>query len=96
MKHLEKLPLGILTVYTTKLLILQNWNFPDAIVLVALATLTGLFQLKAKSDEIKELKDILAIHAVDIQKLQKQDEHLQTSVTSMKYAASIKPQVKTF
>jgi hypothetical protein len=96
MKHLEKLPLGLLTLFTAKLMILPNWSFENAIVLVALSGLAALFQLKAKNDEIKELRETLEKHSLDIQKLQKQDEYLQTSVTSMKIAVQTKPQAMKF
>jgi hypothetical protein len=95
-KHLENVPLVLLSLYTVKLLILQNWSFENALVLVALAGLNGVFQVKAKNDEIKELREVLEKHGAELQKLQKQDEHLQTSVTSMKYAQQVKVQAKTF
>lgn len=95
-KHIEFVPLVLLSAFTLKLLIVQNWNFPDAVVLLALAGVASLFQLKAKNDEVKEIRDLLEKHGAELQKLQKQDEYLQTSVTSMKIASQTKTQIPRF
>lgn len=95
-RYIELAPLVLLSLFTTKLLILNTWSFPEAAVLAALSAICCVFQLKAKNDEIKELREVLEKHSTEIQKLQKQDEYLQTSVTSMKIAAQSKPQAMRF
>lgn len=95
-KHLEFLPLVLLSCYTIKLLVVQTWSFENSIVLMALAGLSAVFQLKAKNDEIKEIRNLLENQSKDIESLKKQDEYLKTSVASMKIAAQSKSQVMKF
>lgn len=95
-RYSEYTPLVLLSLYTAKLMVVQTWSFPDAIVLLALSGVTALFQLKAKNDEIKEIQTRLIKQSEEIAKLQKQDEYLQTSVTSMRIATQSKPQAMKF
>lgn len=95
-KYLEYAPIALLSCYTVKLLVLQTWSFENSIVLMALAGLSAVFQLKAKNDDIKEIRQLLENQSKDIDLLKKQDEYLKTSVASMKIAVQTKPQVMKF
>jgi hypothetical protein len=93
---LEKIPLGLLCLFTIKLLILNTWSFESAMVLLALAGLTGLFQFKANYDEYQEIKNILIKQTEYIADLQKQNESIRNSISGMKMAAGVKSQGMKF
>ena len=93
---LEKIPLGLLCLFTIKLLILNTWSFESAMVLLALAGLTGLFQFKANYDQYQEIKNTLIKQTEYIADLQKQNESIRNSISGMKMAAGVKSQGMKF
>ena len=93
-KFNEFAPLVLLCLFTTKLLVLNSWSFESAIVLLALAALSGVFQLKAKNEEIEALKEEILQQKNSILEIQKQTQEVRNAVASVKMSSNIKPAVK--
>lgn len=96
MKHLEYAPVILLSLFTTKLLILNSWSFESAIVLAALAGAAALFHLKSKNDEMEALKEQLQAQAKELEDLKKSDEAIRSSIAGLKLSAGIKPAAMKF
>lgn len=92
MKHLEKLPLGLLTLFTIKLMILNTWSYEAAIVLLGLATVTSVFHYIASNDQLKQINNKLAEHSKQFEDAKKDLENLKTHVSGIKLASQMKPQ----
>lgn len=93
-KHIENVPLALVCLFTTKLLVLNNWSFENAAVLIALTMLSGVFRLKQKSEEFSEVKERLEELQNTISRVKEQNELLKNSVASVKMAANVKTAVK--
>ncbi len=89
---IENIPIGLLCLFTGKLLLLNTWSFENALVLLALAGVTALFQSKAKNEQIKELKEALAVHTKQFEDNKREMEQLRSHVSGLKLASGMKPQ----
>ena len=90
MKHLEKLPLGLLTLFTGKLIILNTWSYQEAIVLLGLATVTSVFHYIASNDQLKVITEQLKEHSQKFEDVKKETENLKTHVSGIKLGAQMK------
>jgi cell division protein FtsB len=89
----QYIPMGLLVLFTGKLMILNTWSFESAIVLVALAAVTAIFHYTAKNEEVKEIKALISTLAKDREDLKKEVADLRTHVSGLKIgqAMAIKP-----
>lgn len=89
-KHFELAPLVLLIAFTTKLMIQNSWSYQEAIVLLGLAAISGLFHLKHKNDEMAALEARLENQARDIEFLKSQNEAVKNTISGMKLASAAK------
>lgn len=89
----QYIPMGLLALFTGKLMILNSWSFESAIVLVALASIAGLFHYKQKNDEVQEMKTLIGTLSKTQEDLKKEIIELRNHVSGLKIgqSMSIKP-----
>lgn len=90
MKHSEKLPLILLTLFTGKLLILQTFSYEQALVLLGLAVVAGLFHYISTADQLKVINDELKSIKTQFEDVKKHQDNLTSSVSSLRLASNIK------
>jgi hypothetical protein len=83
------IPMGMLSVYLIKCLILGS-SAIDAAVIASLAALTGYFQFKTEQKEITEIKTQLSSLKLDIESSKKRDEEIRSHVNSMKLGMNMR------
>ena len=88
----DKVPVGLLCLFTLKLLALNTWSYPEALVLLALVIVSSIFKVKAQNDEISEIKNLIKSQHLEIQELRTQNEAVKSTVTGFKLAQNVKQQ----
>lgn len=83
------IPMGMLTVYLVKCLILGP-NFVDAAILTAFCCLVGYFQYRTEEKEISSMKKQLNEMQTDIDAAKKRGEELSSHVNSMKLGLNMR------
>lgn len=89
-KHLDKLPLVLLCLFTGKLLVVPGFSYPEALVFAALAGISAVFQLKAKNEDVKSINLLLEQQKSEIEDLKKQNDSIKATISGMKMASSVK------
>jgi len=89
-RNIELLPLVLLCLFTGKLLFTTFWSYQEAIVLCALTALAGLFYVKAKNEELQELKTAMGAQTKRLEDTERKMEALSNSVSGIKLANASK------
>lgn len=90
MRHFEKIPLALLSLFTVKLMILNTWGLENALVLLGLATVTSVFHYIASHDQLKIITEKLVEHTKQFEDAKKEQESLKTHVSGLKMASQMK------
>lgn len=96
MKHFDKAPIILLCLFTGKLLILNEWSYSQAIVLLGLVAVSSIFQIKAKNEEVEELKLLIAAQGKEIEDVRKQNEAVKNHVSGLKLAQQAQKPIQRF
>jgi hypothetical protein len=81
----------LLCLFTVKLLVLNNWSYEQSLVIVALATISAVFHIKAKNNQVESIKLTLEMQSKEIEELKKQSDSIKATISGMKMAHSVKP-----
>lgn len=90
MRHLEKAPLALLSLFTIKLMILNTWGMESALVLLGLSAVTSVFHYLSYNDALKEIHLLLRANNDRLDAFKNEHEGLKSHVSSLKMASSMK------
>ncbi|HLX53746.1 MAG TPA: hypothetical protein VKR58_07385 [Aquella sp.] len=90
MKHLQQLPLGLLSLFTLKLMILNTWGIENALVLLGLAAVTSIFHYLSYNDQLVQIHLQLKENNAQLEAFKKEHEGLKSHVSGLKMASAMK------
>lgn len=88
MEKLRFIPIGLLLAFVGKIGYLGA-SLPDAFVVFTLALLTAYFELLPSQKELKEIKEELKTHKLELERLHRANEDIKTSVTGIKIGSQM-------
>lgn len=89
-QYLQRLPLLLFSVFTLKLMTNNNWSYENAFVLLVLGILCCSCEMNLRFKEAKELRALIAAQDEEIKKIKAFQEHVSSSITSLRMASNVK------